>query len=231
MEPKVIYEDSRFVVVDKPEGLLVHPVPSKTKEATLVDWLLQRYPEIKTVGDDPVNRPGIVHRLDKTTSGIMIIARTQEYFEYLKSLFQKGEMKKTYYAVVYGIPKEIWGVIDKPIGIGVGTLKRSTRSFKMRKEAVTEYEVLGSVDIEGEIVSILRVHPRTGRTHQIRVHLLHIGHPILGDRVYGRKKQADWIKRIMLHAYSLEWTTKDGSRMKLESDLPQEFKVIHTTKI
>src|ERR1700685_121466 len=132
MEPEIVYENKNFLAINKPSGLLVHRAKianhTSSAEPTLVDWLLKHRPEIKNVGDDPAQRPGIVHRLDKDTSGIMLIPKTQEYFEYLKSLFQKHEIKKTYYAVVRGGLKEKEGTIDKPIGIRNGTLKRSVRS-------------------------------------------------------------------------------------------------------
>src|SRR6266436_109346 len=132
MEPKIIHEDKNFLVVNKPAGLLVHGVKVKnpgprTAEQTLVDWLLKNYPEVKTVGDDPAMRPGIVHRLDKETSGVMLVARNQKTFEYLKSLFQAGQIRKTYLALVLGkTPRD--GIIEKPIGIRNGTLKRSVNS-------------------------------------------------------------------------------------------------------
>ena len=140
-EPEIIFENSDFVVINKPAGLMVHGarVSSKRRgavgvdavraaEPTLVDWLIARYPEIKNVGDDPCQRPGIVHRLDKATSGVMIIAKTQASFERLKKLFQEHRMRKTYFALVSGIPKNKKGTIDAPIGIKNGSLKRSIHS-------------------------------------------------------------------------------------------------------
>ena len=231
--PKVIYEDRDMLVLNKPSGLQVHAarVSERVREAreTLVEWLLAHYPEIKKVGDDPALRPGIVHRLDKDTSGVMVVAKNQKAFEYLKGLFQKHEIKKTYRAVVQGLPKEKRGTIDAPIGIRAGTLKRSVRSKKMAKPAFTEYRTLETFAREGGTFSILEVTPRTGRTHQIRVHLASIGHPVVGDRLYGSKtKQPDWAKRLMLHALSLEFTTAGGKRVQFEAEPPEEFDpVIH----
>ena len=254
-EPKVIYEDKNFIAVNKPAGLLVHPArinadvhadkrrynirenlrTNQRESATLVDWLLKRYPEIKNVGDDPANRPGIVHRLDKDTSGIMLIPRNQKYFEYLKSLFAERKIWKTYLAVVYGRFSEKRGLINKPIGIKNGTTKRSVFSEKMAKEAVTEYRVLknfrtartgpkpSAQNSQPEDFSLLEVKPKTGRTHQIRVHLASIGHPVVGDKLYGRKIHPAGTSRLMLHALSLEFSAAAGKRIKLETPPPPEF--------
>ncbi len=236
---EVVYEDTNFLAINKPAGLMVHlakiasgKIRSEPAEPTVVDWLLKNRPEVKNVGDDPATRPGIVHRLDKDTSGIMLIAKTQAYFEYLKSLFQKHEVAKTYYAVVYGIPKKKEGIIDAPIGIVNGTLKRSIRSTKMQKEAVTEYRVLETrrqryTEAQtrgGPVVSwsLLSLHPLTGRTHQIRVHLASIGHPIVGDKLYGSRK-VPVPSRLMLHAAAVEFKDQDGTVLHLSTDLPSGF--------
>lgn len=224
-EPEVIYGEKDFLVLSKPSGLQVHGArvapgkKSRPHEPTLVDWLIGHYPEVKTVGDDPALRPGIVHRLDKDTSGIMVVARTQGAFDHLKSLFQKHEIKKAYLAVVQGIPKEKRGTIDAPIGIRSGTLKRSTRSAKMAKPAVTEYRVIKTAGDS----SLLEVVPKTGRTHQIRVHLASIGHPVAGDRLYGPRRNNLAADRLMLHAFSLEFTAPDGRRMRFEAEPPEGF--------
>ncbi|HQA96269.1 MAG TPA: pseudouridine synthase, partial [Candidatus Colwellbacteria bacterium] len=120
----VVYEDKDLLAIAKPAGILMHRTAAKEKEETLADWILKNRPEIKNVGDDPQIRPGIVHRLDKDTSGIIVVAKNQNAFEYLKKLFQDGQVEKTYLALVYGNiePKE--GVIDKPIGLKSGTVKR-----------------------------------------------------------------------------------------------------------
>jgi 23S rRNA pseudouridine1911/1915/1917 synthase len=232
--PEIVYEDKNFLVVNKPSGMQVHPAriaagavakPRAAKEdAMLTDWLVAHYPELAKVGDDPATRPGIVHRLDKETSGIMLVPRDQKYFEYLKSLFQKHEVKKTYLALVFGVPKNKKGVIDAPIGIKSGTLKRSIHSTKMAREAVTEYELAKNFEDEaGQKFSLVKVFPKTGRTHQIRVHLASIGNPIVGDRLYGPKKQPAWASRLMLHALSLEFASEDGKRLKFEAEPPKEL--------
>jgi 23S rRNA pseudouridine1911/1915/1917 synthase len=219
-EPKIIYEDKDFLAVYKPAGLIVHKTKNK-EEYSLVDWLIKKYPEIKNVGDEPILRPGIMHRLDKDTSGVMLVARNQKAFSYFKNLFQKHLIKKTYLALVWGRPKEKKGIIDKPIGLKSGTTKRSIYSFKMQKQAITEYKVLKSFkDETGNSFSFLEVFPKTGRTHQIRVHLKSIGHPVCGDKLYGKKD--DEFKRLMLHSLSLEFSI-NNSKIKIESEIPKEF--------
>lgn len=232
-EPKIIFENNDFLVVDKPAGLLVHAARvsasrrvdvARAGEPTLVSWLITRYPEIKGIGDDPSLRPGIVHRLDKATSGVMIVARTQASFEYLKKLFQEHRIRKTYYALVSGVLQDKKGVIDAPIGMKSGSLKRSVHSRKMAKSAVTEYSVIKTVrKNKEELYSLLKVIPKTGRTHQIRVHLASIGHPIAGDMLYGKRKDADPAPRLMLHAAALTFSDDSGNRFEFESPFPQVF--------
>ncbi len=235
----LIYEDKNFLAVYKPANLLVHPVKkskvksqrSKVDEFTLVDWVLKRYPGVKNVGDQPEIRPGIVHRLDRDTSGVILIARNQKYFEYLKHLFQTHQVNKTYLALVYGELKPKTDIIRKPIRLKSGTIKRTVWRGKMEKEAITEYKVIKflklKLDKEKEqAFSLVRVLPKTGRTHQIRVHLSSIGHPVVGDSLYGPKENPFDLKRLFLHAKSLEFSTAEGRRIKIEAELPEELKEI-----
>ncbi len=235
-DPKVLLEEKDFLAIEKPAGLMVHAArvssakriidEEKQKQPTLVDWLLSRYPEIKTVGDDPAVRPGIVHRLDKETSGILLVPRTQEYFEYLKSLFKNHEIQKTYLALVFGEVKYKTSVIDAPIGIKSGTLKRSIHSQKMAKPAVTTYRVRAVFAAKEKPFSLLEVMPKTGRTHQIRVHLASIGNPILGDHLYGPRRQPEFASRLMLHAAAIEFRTKAGKSLHIEDAPPEDFETI-----
>lgn len=228
----VIYEDKDCVVVNKPAGLLMHDVQGKEKERTLVDWLLEQYPEVHTVGDDTETRPGIVHRLDKDTSGVLVIPRTQEYFEYLKDLFKTHGMQKAYYAIVAGVPKKEQGTIDRPIGLKPNTVKRTVhvRHAKMVKSAITDYVLESELILENKDGSpkrcaLLRVLPRTGRTHQIRVHLASIGHPILGDPLYGgTNTKAKGVRRQCLHAYSMTFPGKEGKMLTFTADMPEDMK-------
>lgn len=256
-EPSIIYEDKNFLAVNKPAGWLTHQTGHGEANApALTDWLLKRYPEIEGVGEPPVGgqanlRPGIVHRLDKDTSGIILVPRNQKYFSYLKSLFKERRIKKTYLALVWGTPKEKTGKIDAAIGIKSGTIRRAVGSEKMSKPAVTDYRILKTYKNEaGNFFALLEVSPLTGRTHQIRVHLKHIGHPIVGDPIYGRKSEklrrelrqnrrssvgaptgtptvpsgnASEERPLMLHAEAVEFEIEPGRKIKLVADPPEEF--------
>lgn len=236
-EIKTIYESSDFVVVFKPAGVTVHRIKhfeeAKEKkgesdgieEVYLTDWLIKNYPELKEVGDDPEFRPGIVHRLDKETSGALIVPRTQEAFEYFKKLFQEKGVQKTYLALVYGIVKDDFGLINKPIGLKAGTIKRTVHGGKMVREAITEYKVKKRFDD----FTLLEVYPATGRTHQIRVHLASIGYPIVGDKLYGGKKEKKSLLtagRQFLHAYTLEFEDQSGKAHKIKANLPDDLERI-----
>lgn len=222
----LIFEDKNFIAVNKPAGLLVHATKN-SNELTLVDWLIKKYPEIKNnVGDNTEERPGIVHRLDRDTSGVILIPKNQNYFEYLKKLFQNHLIKKNYLALVFGKIKEQQGIIDKPVSIMAKTVKRTVHAGKMAKEAITEYKTLQIFKKDKDFFTLLKVMPKTGRTHQIRVHLASIGHPIVGDKLYGKKNNPLNLNRQFLHAESIEFNLENGQRIKIEADLPNELRDI-----
>ncbi len=231
---RVIYEDKNFSAFYKPAGVLVHPIKGQ-REETLADWIIKKYPETKNVGDLPEIRPGIVHRLDKDTSGVILIARNQNYFQYLKNLFKAGQIKKTYLALVWGKLEPRKGVIRKSIKIKPGTIKRTVWRGKMEKEAITEYKVLKYFGITNPddrqnllYFSLVKIMPKTGRTHQIRIHLASVGHPIVGDSLYGPKTNPWDLKRQFLHAESLEFSIAEARRIKIVAELPKELKnIIH----
>src|SRR3989338_7659119 len=223
MNPQIIYEDDDLLIINKPSGLITHPKNSEDKQESVTGWLIEQHPEIKMVGEDPL-RPGLVHRLDKDTSGLMVIAKNQNSFLYLKGLFQDRKIKKFYLALVNGKPKEPKGVIDAPMGrIGMKrtTQVRGNKKLKDRKEAVTEYNTLRNFNN----FTLLEVSPHTGRTHQIRVHLKSIGTPIAGDPLYGHKNPngPKEPERLFLHAYKLQFVSPDGNALTLEVDLPKEL--------
>ena len=222
-QPTVIYEEKEFLVLNKPAGLIVH-----NGQPSVAEWLRNNYPEVRQVGDDPEIRPGIVHRLDKGTSGVLLVCRSQRAFDYFKRQFQERKIRKTYLALVYGLPKEKSGVIEKPIGLKSDTLRRTvhTGRAKMVKPAITRYRVRQIFGRLPSKYSLLEVEPFTGRTHQIRVHLASIGHPIIGDPLYTPKSKEvglPYIGRMFLHAESLEFSTPDGRRLKVAADLPPEL--------
>lgn len=218
VSPEVIAVEADFLVLIKPAGLLVHPGPHPTDEPTLVDWLVAHYPEVVTVGDNPAVRPGIVHRLDKATSGVMVVARTQSGFDTLKSLFQSRAIEKEYRAIVHGTVHPAEGVIDRPIGIIPRSTKRSVFSKQMQKPAVTRYRVMTQGDLFAEVA----VFPETGRTHQIRVHFASIGHPLVGDTLYAPKRVVPGVTRLLLHAYAVQFMFA-GERKQYTASIPDDF--------
>jgi len=225
MNISILYEDKNFLIINKPAGLLTHS-PAGKNQPSLTDWLIKNYPEVQKVGDEPETRPGIVHRLDRDTSGVMLIARNQKTFDYFKSQFQEHEVKKTYIALVWDTiaPKE--GIIEKPIGLKTGTTKRTVhlKTAKMIKEAKTKYKVIKFLKLGNNAFSLVEVQPLTGRTHQIRIHFASIGHPIVGDKLYG-KRETLGLSRHFLHAESLEFTLPKTGRLKIAADLPEELTI------
>ena len=232
----ILYEDNEVVVINKPAGLVVHP-DGRTKEYTLVDWVREHYPNIASgnVGEsivqtngEEIQKPGIVHRIDRETSGVLLIAKTQESFLNLKSQFQARTIKKHYKTITYGFFKEPHGVIDKPIGRSSSDFRRWSAEYGARgelREAKTEYDVLAQGEVEGVKLSYLDVFPHTGRTHQIRVHLKSTGHPILCDALYAPKMpKALGFERVALHASSIVFMGLGGTEKRVEAPLPGDFK-------
>ena len=240
---KIVYEDNNILVIDKPAGLLVHPTLKEYRH-TLVNALISRYPDITSVGESPM-RPGIVHRLDKETSGLLIIAKNQNAFYFIKEQFLNRTVEKKYLALVEGIPKNKEGIIEYAI--------RPSKNYRLKKIAVkpsfapqngatagkppqgkseraakTYYKVIKTFN---DKFALLEVEPKTGRTHQIRVHLTSIGHPIVGDSLYGSKIKLSKYRHF-LHAYYLKFILPPqkgaeqakGQLIALETDLPEDLK-------
>jgi 23S rRNA pseudouridine1911/1915/1917 synthase len=228
MEPTVIYEDDSVLVINKPAGLQVH-ADGKHERATLADWLLIHYPKLKGVGEEQtlpdgtiIERPGIVHRIDRETSGILVVARTQKAFETLKEQFQSREVKKTYRAFVYGTLKDERGIINKPIGSARGGMapRSASRPHGTMREAETVYRVVKV----GKEASYIEAFPKTGRTHQIRVHFSSIGHPIIGDMLYAPNRPSLLgFRRLALHALSISFLHPDGREVVFEAPIPADF--------
>jgi 23S rRNA pseudouridine1911/1915/1917 synthase len=232
-EIKIIYEDNHIVVINKPAGLIVHS-DGKREEESVASWMLKHYPQTESVGEsielssgEKILRPGIVHRIDKETSGVLILAKTEEGFLFLKKEFKERNVKKIYHAFV-------WGSLNSPDGSNHGTINRpigrSRNDFRKRsaqrgargqlREAVTDYQILK----KNKEFSFLEVLPRTGRTHQIRVHMMAINHPIVGDSLYAPKRpRALGFERLALHAKSLSLKIPSGEEKVFEASYPPDF--------
>lgn len=224
LEIEVIFENNDLLIINKPAGLVVHPAPGY-KGITLAAGLLHKYKGIKGVGEDEI-RPGIVHRLDKDTSGVILVAKTQEMFEHLKDSFAKRTVKKEYIALVCGRIKPEHNIIDAPIGRHSADFRKmSTVSLSDPKAAVTEYQVLEHLASGVDEYSLLRVKLHTGRTHQIRVHFSSLGHPLAGDTLYGKCK-APQLSRQFLHAAKIEVQLPDQTWIEADAPLPEDLKKV-----
>ena len=221
---EIIYADQDVIVINKPPGMPVHSGGSVSGR-TVVDFLLQKFPELRGVGEDLL-RPGIVHRLDKDTSGVMVVARNQKSFAALKVLFQKRLVEKTYLAIVCGKLRLKQGAINLPIGrMEKNPTKRGIAGgrgkIRGEREAMTEYRMLK----RGNDYSLLELYPKTGRMHQLRVHLKAIGHPVACDTKYGGKNVCCPVgaSRQLLHAKSLSFSFPEGRKLHFEADPPADF--------
>ncbi len=225
-----LYEDEHILVIHKPAGLAVHP-DGRTKEETLVDWILVQYPEMKEVGEPTVlvsgqtlPRPGIVHRIDRETSGALLLTKNKKAFEYFKAKFKGREIKKVYHTFVYGKLPNDFDTINRPIGRSRTDFRLWSAQSRARgelRDALTYYEVLK----RGELATFVRVLPKTGRTHQIRVHFKAIHHPVVADSLYAPSgEKILGFKRLALHARSLQFTNIDGKELTIEAPYPEDFR-------
>ncbi len=249
----IIFENNNFLILNKERGIQVHPSTIE-KEYTVTNALITRYPEIKNVGDDEL-RPGIVHRLDKYTSGLMVIAKNQKTFDLLKEKFSNRQINKTYITFVWGQPKELIGEINAPIARAMGYTRQkvvlnNSGNFKGEvKEAITNYKTIDSFESGilskrksstfnkesfSPVISIIEASPKTGRMHQIRVHMRYIGTPIVGDVKYETKDfkelnqklfkslDPDVLHTFYLHSKKLSFDL-DGQSFSYETELPKYF--------
>lgn len=214
---EIVYQDETVVVVNKPAGMVVHPAAGH-ESGTLVNALLYAFPQLALVGG--VRRPGIVHRLDKDTSGLVAVALTETSRLAIKAQFQERTVHKTYLALTDGVVHPPEGIIDAPIGRSKHRRKRMA-VIQDGRDAQTHYHTLESFDQH----TLVEAHPVTGRTHQIRVHFQFLGYPLVGDNVYGRRKATLPLKRQFLHAYQLSFTLPDsGRRLDFTAPLPNDLK-------
>ncbi len=215
----VVHEDDSVIVVDKPAGLVVHP-GAGNRDGTLVNGLLARYPELAGVGNP--DRPGIVHRLDAGSSGLLVVARTGAAVGALVTQFAAHTAGRRYQALVWGHPSAAHGIIDAPIGRDPGDPLKMALVAGGRP-ARTEYEVVARLAAPAA-VALLACRLETGRTHQIRVHLAGIGHPLVGDSVYGDRRATLGLERPFLHAAELSFEhPATGARMTFTSPLPADL--------
>lgn len=213
----ILYEDDDIAIIDKPQGMVVHPA-SGNYSGTLVNALLYHMDSLSTMGGQ--ERPGIVHRLDKDTSGLLIISKNDFSYSILVNEIKERRVKRIYYCLVYGNIKVDKGVINAPIGRDPVDRRRMTVIDKNSKEAITHFKVLERFNR----YTLLEVELETGRTHQIRVHMAYIGHPVVGDIVYSNKKSIFGLKGQLLHAKRLSfYHPRKGDYLEFESELPNYF--------
>lgn len=227
---KTLYDDYGLLIIDKPAGLSVHP-GAGVKGDSLSELLLLQFPEIEGVGE--AHRPGIVHRLDKDTSGVMLVAKTPEMYEYLKDAFAERRIKKEYIALVSGVPDKAHGFIDSPLGKSKTDFRKyTTKDMVEPKPSLTEYrvlEVLSQKSADVDKMALISVHLHTGRTHQIRVHMASIGHPLMGDTLYGsRKVQLPNLNRQFLQARRIEVKLPNETWIEAESELADDLRKVLT---
>ncbi len=246
MEPTIIYEDQELLVINKPPGMVVNRSETTLGGTTVQDWiesyLKSKIENLKSAEMEEFHsRSGIVHRLDKDTSGVLIIAKDAVTFQKLKTQFKERTIKKTYLALVHGRLREKAGEINAPIGRNPKNRFRFT-VLDGGREAVTEYRVISSYTLHppagplrreaseaGAIpYTLLQLHPKTGRTHQLRVHLVHLGHPIISDPLYSGRKQLksdlQLSPRIFLHAQSIGFRQPStGAWLQVEAELPDDL--------
>jgi 23S rRNA pseudouridine1911/1915/1917 synthase len=227
---KVVFEDKSLLVIDKPPGVVIHPAPGHPT-GTLVHGLLKHCTDLSGIGG--VLRPGIVHRLDKDTSGLLVVAKNDRVHEDLSRQFKTATVKKVYLALFNGLMEEDRGTIELPISRHPKRRKEMAVVPVKGREALTSWQKVESI---GESFSLLAVTPKTGRTHQIRVHLSHVGHPVVGDAVYGHGKRwwkrhlpgredtACLIRRQMLHAHRLGFRHPlEGDYREFDAPLPHDM--------
>lgn len=223
----IVYEDDDLLVINKEAGLVVHPAPGHADD-TLVNALLARNPELQAVGDEV--RPGIVHRLDRDTSGLIIVAKNQHALAALQEQMQRHEIVKRYLALVEGVVKPDKGSIDAPIGRDTRNRQQMTITTRESREARTHFRVLERFQRH----TLLLLQLETGRTHQIRVHLKAIGHPVVGDPTYGSGNVLKDVSlhRQFLHAYQLEFKQPTtGETITLQASLPPDLQNVLDAKI
>src|SRR3989338_7153375 len=234
----IIYEDGDIIVVNKPAGVVVHP-DGRTVEPSVSEWFVGKYPESRNVGEKlgDIDRPGVVHRIDRETSGVLLLAKTKEGHSCLKEQFQNREIEKIYHLFIYGNLKDDQGTISLPIGRSVSNFKKRSAQRGARgemREAITYFQVLKRVSdppshkaSEGQrkSVTFMEAKPKTGRTHQIRVHFKALHHPIVCDKLYAPNKPCLLgFTRLALHSRAITFKTVNDKKVIIEAPYPEDFK-------
>lgn len=233
MSIEIIFENDDVLVINKPAGLIVHS-DGRTIEPSVCDWVLQHYPVLANVGEpwtspqgQVIPRPGIVHRLDRDTSGVLVLAKTPDAHAFLKEQFQNRTTRKVYNAYVYGWPKDDFGIIEAEIG---RTKTKPPRWSALpsakgnKRNAITHWKVLSRNEIDEQKVALLQAEPKTGRTHQIRVHLKYLGTPVVCDKLYAPKQPCVLgFGRQALHARSITIAIPHEGERMFEAPLPDDF--------
>lgn len=223
---RILYEDEDILALDKPSGLVVHP-DGRTKETSVSEWLASHYPEAKEVGEPlgDIERPGVVHRIDRETSGVLLLAKTSKGHQVLKEQFQNRRVGKIYHQFVHGLVKDDFGSIRLPIGKSASDFRKWSAERGARgekREALTYYKVLKRDESKG--VTFVEAKPKTGRTHQIRVHFKAIHHPLVCDKLYAPKKPCLLgFERLALHARSISFCNAKGEEISVEAPYPEDF--------
>jgi len=231
LSKQIIYEDADILAINKPAGLIVHP-DGRTKEESVSGWLVMKYPEVKGVNDeneelqitnDESERDGVVHRLDRETSGVLLLAKTDEGLKCLKEQFKNREIQKIYYVFVYGNMKEDHGTLNLPIGKSPSDFRKYSAgrgATGLKREATTYFQVLKRSDG----VTLVEARPKTGRTHQIRVHFTALQRPVIGDKLYASTKpEMLGFKRLALHAREITFKDTKGESHTVRAPFPEDF--------
>lgn len=237
IEPTILYEDDEVMVINKPYGWLVHADGFNHEVPTIVEWFCDRTPTARGIGEvgysptgEKLDRSGVVHRLDRETSGVLILAKTQSSHQYLKQQFKDRKVYKEYRAFVYGRINDRWGTINRPIGRSAKDHRRRSaeRGAKgVLREAITDFERIGVGEYQDEAFSYVKLLPKTGRTHQLRAHLRAIDRPIVGDLLYADykidKSNNLELKRLALHSHILEIEFLNTEKQRFIAPVPQDF--------
>ena len=226
LSKNILYEDADILVIDKQAGLVVHP-DGRTKEPSVSEWFGRKYPSAKNVGESmgDIERPGIVHRIDRETSGVLLLAKTAQGYEHLKAQFQNREIEKIYHLFVYGNVEDDQSTINLPICRSASNFRKRSAERGARgekREALTYFRVIKRADDKS--VTFLEAKPKTGRTHQIRVHFKAIHHPVVCDKLYASTKECLLgFDRLALHARAITFKDVSGGQHSVLANYPVDF--------